>query len=146
MACHIISIEVGKLNKKMLITGIALLLICVGLSGCQVRDCPDVNENKPIPVGCIYQYPDRYLNETITVQGRYVYRGNNIGEVSSPSIHFGGVPQGTYVVFPEKTNMSEIKNYGEYFFTGVLEYGELVLEWGIDSDFYIEVIRFQPVK
>ena len=134
------------MKKQLLIIGIIVLLICVGLSGCQIQNCPDPSGNKPISIGCILQNPDKYLNKTVIITGTYG-KNDNFNEtwVTTPSIHFANVPDNLNLIFLEEVNTSVLIAWKDYSFTGILK------EFGTEDKgtqmhpIYLEVTKIEAV-
>jgi len=91
--------------KKCLAVGIIVILVCVGLSGCQIRECPSPDSGQVIPIQCITSQP-RYYNKTVMIHSKYIYNEPfNRTYVTEPSIYWGDDARGSL-----KINCSYAKN------------------------------------
>jgi hypothetical protein len=105
-----------KSDKKIAILSILLILLAIVFSGCQIRECPDLDENKPIPIGCIGE--SKYLNNTVVVYGKYLVRHNRT-YIRDSSIYFGHVPDTLDVNLSLALNTSLLVDGQTYYFTGI---------------------------
>ena len=115
----------GKRNKKkitkiLLLIGIAILLLTVGLTGCETNII-SINELK--------NNADSYLNETVTVKGRYLKWPTDTVQDHTDEIA---------LTFLEDVNKSMLNVGSEYYFTGVLKHRTVGVVDKIE-EFYIEV-------
>jgi len=132
------------MKKQLIIVGIIVLLVAVGLSGCQIQSCPDPSENKPIAIGCIKQNPEIYLNKSVIIKGTYGKNDDlNQTWVTTPSIHFGNVPDMLNLIFLEEVNTSVLILWKDYSFTGIVK--EFEAEHTGLGPFYLEVTKIEPV-
>jgi|GEM_PF-4820966 len=134
------------MKKQLIIIGIIVLLVCVGLSGCQIQSCSDPGDNKPIAVGCILQNPDKYLNKSVIIKGTYTRNDEfNRSMVTTSSIHYANVPDGLNLIFLEDVNTSMLKSGKEYSFTGIIKEFE-IRDYNYQlHPFYLEVTKIETV-
>jgi len=130
----------GKnMNKKIIIVGIIVLLV-VGLSGCQIQSCPDPSDNKPIAIGCIKQNPDIYLNKSVIIKATFGKRNDSIW-ITTPSIHYANVPDSLDINISYKVNTSILIPWEEYYFYGIVK--EFETEHTGLGPFYLEVTKIE---
>lgn len=91
------------------------MLVCVGLCGCQIRECPDPDSGQVIPIGCIGH--TEYYNKTIVIHSRFLIRGNHTLATES-SIYFADEPPTILIDISNATNSSILKDGNTYYFIG----------------------------
>ena len=124
------------MKKQLVIIGIIVLLVCVGLSGCQIQSCPDPSENKPIAIGCIKQNPEIYLNKSVIIKATFGKRNDSIW-ITTPSIHYANVPDSLDINISSGINTSILIPWEEYYFYGIVK--EFEAEHTGLGPFYLEV-------
>lgn len=117
------------MKKQLVILGIAVLLICVGLSGCFEQKTDE--GNKILSVSHVVEYCENYINQTITVRGRYIFYLNISDMVvdSSENQHTYNesgqeitLLTALHITISENTNRSILIEWEEiYDFTGILK-------------------------
>jgi len=112
------------MKKQLVIFGIVALLICVGLSGCSgigTTSIKDINE-----------HPNRYINQTVTLQGSYI--GTIISDNSGGSL---------ILVIPNHVAQpNPFVFYSEYKFTGILRYSKDMI-YIATKGLYLEVTKIE---
>ncbi len=129
------------MKKNIMIGTTVLTMLIVCLSGCQMVQCPDPSENKPINAGCIIIDPGKYLNKITIIKGIFGTNQNRTW-IQSPPIYFGGVPSQLNINITEEVNTSMLVPWKEYYFTGIIK--ELYNEQE-GTDYIMEVTKIQPV-
>jgi predicted lipoprotein len=132
-------------NKKISILSVVMVLLIIGvvcLSGCQIQNCPNPDEKKPVVVGCILQNPDKYLNKTVIIKGVFGTNQNRTW-VHTQSIYFGHVPDDFNIVMSNNVNTSILVPWKEYYFTGIVR----AFTEGQEGfhQYYLEVIKIQLI-
>ena len=108
-----------KMNKHLIVSGIVVLLICVGLSGC-------TDEVGLTNIGDISANPENYLGREVKVKGSVV--------LSYMIVDDNG--HGLYI----KTDKTL---QGNYYLTGIIRYGNPMVGFG--EMYYLEVSNAKAV-
>jgi hypothetical protein len=112
----------GKIKKQLIIIGIATLLICVGLSGCN-------SDMSLLNISYLQAHPNRYLGKEVKVKGLIL--------VSTSSDGITIVEDNYIHMFYIKLN--DVVS-GWYYVTGIVKYGNLGL---FGEQYYIKVTNLQ---
>jgi hypothetical protein len=112
------------MKNQLVILGIVALFVCVGLSGCSGLGTTSIKD--------IRDHPNRYINQTVTLQGTYQYMSvyDNSGGILCLVIP-SDVKQPTPFVF-----------YSEYKFTGIVRYSNNMI-YSATGGLYLEVTRIE---
>ncbi len=128
------------MKKQIIIVGIIVLLVAVGLSGCQIQSCPDPSENKPIAIGCILQNQEIYLNKSVIIKATFGRRNDSIW-ITTPSIYYANVPDSLDINISSGVNTSILIPAKEYYFTGIVK--EFEAEHTGRHPHYLEVTKIE---
>jgi len=96
------------MKKRFVIIGTIVIIVCVGLSGCQIRECPSPDSGQVIPIGCI-QRSSEYYNKTIMIHSQFLIRVNHT-LAYEPSIIFGDEPAKILIDISNATNSSILQD------------------------------------
>lgn len=121
------------MKNKLIILGIAVLFICVGLSGC--------NElSGTVSLRDIKDHPNKYLEQAITVDG--YYSAGFIASSNSPKSESEAMEVVTTMLMIEN-NQDSVTLYegGKYRFTGVLKEKTVLFQTTI----YLEVSKVESL-
>lgn len=110
--------------------------------------CPDANEGKPIPVGCVVRFAEKYFDKNITVRGKYLLGYLPGGRIYGPSAYFAesATSLDFFIIEGVNINISMLVEGEEYYWTGILKIGTLYSdEFTTEVGLYLEVSDIQPV-
>jgi len=107
------------MKKQLVIIGTFVILFCVGLSGCQIRECPPPDSGKVIPIQCITSQPE-YFNKTVMIHSKYINNEHfNRTYVTEPSIYLGDEPPSLSINCSNAKNASILLDGHTYYFIGM---------------------------
>lgn len=141
--------RIGELRiKKELILGITLMLLVVGLSGCNDEVSEQLSGETSIKD--ITEHPDNYINQTVTVRA-YI---SIIKDLEHPIYTLFYSPGYVNVRTSETSYIRAIEtddtvkptpfdNTAEYKWTGIVRYGVLPLDYLNET--YIELIKIEEI-
>ena len=84
------------------------------------EECPDANQDVTIPVHCVIQFPEKYVNKTITIKGEYV--AYYMGGVEKRYILGKTVDHTDYQIYfvpVDGVDTTSLVPYDTYYFTGI---------------------------
>ena len=123
------------MKKQLLIIGIIVLLITVGLSGCQQSSQSSVITS----IGDIHANANKYINQTVTVQATYYGVGGN---------SYYMIMDSTMSIYATETNNvvkpTPLVSASQYKFTGIVRYGQPPGSF-FSPDVYLEVSKIEAV-
>ena len=103
------------MKKRFVIIGTIVILVCVGLCGCQIKECPSPDSGQVIPIGCIGH--SEYYNKTIMIHSQFFIR-DNLTLATEPSIYYGSEPPTIIVNISNAINSSILQDGNMYYFIG----------------------------
>jgi hypothetical protein len=104
------------MKKRFVIIGTIVIIVFVGLCGCQIKECPPPDSGQVIPIGCI-QRGSEYYNKTIMIHSKFLIRVNHT-IAYEPSIIFGNEPAEILIDVSNATNSSILQDGNTYYFIG----------------------------
>ena len=129
----------GKnMNKQLIILGIIILILTVGLSGCNQQQS---QSSKITSSNEILSNPNNYIDHSITVQGHYY--GNKSSFFTSNYMIM--CPSSLYAINSDNVDTPTPLVYGAtYKFTGIVRFGHLPDSFLTDIVF-LEVTKIEVI-
>lgn len=128
-----------KMKKQLIISLMAVLLICVGLSGCNESD-----RNNVVSIREIRQHPNNFINENVTVKA--FSNGFTDSRCLLTEDETGELLSNIRAKVCAEVDTSMVVTMGYYYWKGIVRYDNNYWDTNFDnSELYIEISEIQPV-